>query len=183
MSRDDAQRPTRVLVSAASKHGATAEIADHLGAALRGRGLDVTVAEPSPALGLDGYDAVILGSAVYAGQWRKEAKELAERLADRAAPPPIWLFSSGPVGPPPPRQEEPVDVSRIVALTSPREHRLFPGKIDKGQLSFGERAIVIAVRATEGDDRDWDELTRWADGIADALEGDSAARSRPHPDG
>jgi menaquinone-dependent protoporphyrinogen oxidase len=54
-------------------------------------------------------------------------------------------------------------------LTAPVEHRIFAGKIDKAKLGFGERAIMTAVRAPEGDFRDWDEIASWADTIADAL--------------
>ena len=64
----------RVLVSAASKHGATAEIGDHIGETLRQRGFDVTVAEPDDAKPDAGYDGIVLGSGVYAGHWLKDAK-------------------------------------------------------------------------------------------------------------
>jgi menaquinone-dependent protoporphyrinogen oxidase len=36
-------------------------------------------------------------------------------------------------------------------------------------LSFAEKAIVVAVRAPEGDFRDWDEIGDWANSIADSL--------------
>lgn len=159
----------RVLVSAASKHGATAEIGNHLGARLRERGLEVTVATPKAARPGDGYDGIVLGSGVYAGHWLKDAKELAERIASGDPIPPTWLFSSGPLGDPPKPDEDPVDVAKIVEMLPPVEHRLFSGKIDKSQLGFGEKAIMIAVRAPDGDYRDWDEIATWADEIADVL--------------
>jgi len=43
---------------------------------------------------------VVLGSAVYLGQWMKPARELAERSAGAIASRPVWLFSSGPIGEP-----------------------------------------------------------------------------------
>ena len=69
-----------------------------------------------------------------------------------------------------PIDEEPGDVADIAELVSPIEHRIFAGKIDKSDLGFGERAIMAAVRAPEGDFRDWDEIAAWANGIADVLE-------------
>ena len=160
----------RVLVSAASKHGATKEIGDHIVETIRQRGFDVTVAEPNDAKPDAGYDAIVLGSAVYAGHWLKEAKALAGRIADSDPRPPVWAFSSGPLGDPPKPEEDPVDVAGIVALVAPIEHRIFAGRIDKSELGFGDRAIMVAVRAPAGDFRNWDEIAAWADGIADTLE-------------
>ena len=162
----------QVLVSAASKHGATAEIADHIGAILRERGLGVTVERPEDVGSLDGYGAVVLGSGVYAGHWLKDAKALADRVAACDPLPRVWLFSSGPLGDPPKPDEDPVDVAKVTEALSPVDHRLFAGKIDKNELGLGERAIMVAVRAADGDFRDWEEIAAWADEIAAALETD-----------
>ncbi len=59
----------RILVIAASKHGATAEIADGIAGKFRESDLDVEIHTPDSVDSLDGYDAVVIGSAVYAGQW------------------------------------------------------------------------------------------------------------------
>ncbi len=164
----------RVLVSAASKHGATAEIGERLGATLRERGFNVTVATPESALPGDSYDGIVLGSGVYAGHWLKDAKALVERIAACDPVPPTWLFSSGPLGDPPKPDEDPVDVAAIVETLPPVEHRIFSGKIDKSRLGFGEKAIMIAVRAPDGDYRDWDEIAAWAGEIARSLNADTA---------
>jgi menaquinone-dependent protoporphyrinogen oxidase len=169
---------TRVLVAAASRHGATAEIAERIGQTLRVRGCDVTIADAANVATLDGYRAVVLGSAVYAGHWLDDAKALADRVAAQRPRPAVWLFSSGPVGDPPKPDEDPVDVAAITEATAPEDHRVFAGRIDKGKLRFAERAIMIAVRAPEGDFRDWDAIDRWAGAIADALD---AARGRTTP--
>ena len=167
----------RALVAVAAKHGATSEIAQRIGAVLDGHGIAVTVSGAEQVAETAGYDAVVLGSAVYAGHWMKEARALADTLAGAGSTPTVWLFSSGPVGHPPKPEEDPVDVAEIVAALSARDHRVFPGKIDKSELSFGERAIVIALRAPDGDFRDWDQITAWADSIAAELQAGSAAAS------
>ncbi len=169
MSEVDRKLATKVLVSAASKHGSTAEIADRIGQTLKEEGLDVTVAAPDVVESLDDFQAIVLGSGVYAGHWLKEAKELAARIALCDPSPNVWLFSSGPLGAPPKPEEDPVDVTDIEAATSARGHTVFPGTVDKSKLGFGEKAIMIAVRAPEGDFRDWDEITVWAQRIAETL--------------
>ena len=171
----------KVLVSAASKHGATAEIADAIASELTSRGLEVIVREPAQVDGIDDCDTIVVGSAVYAGHWMKPAIEMTQRIAERLANKPVWLFSSGPIGDPPKPTEDPVDVQQLMDLTKAREHRLFAGKLDKALLSFPERAIVGALRAPYGDFRDWGQIRDWAAEIAVSLQDTAAARSNTEP--
>jgi menaquinone-dependent protoporphyrinogen oxidase len=160
----------RVLVTAATKYGATTEIAQAIAETLGEHGLEPTIIPPERVEGVDGYDAVVVGSAVYAGHWLKPARELVERHAATLAGRPVWLFSSGPVGDPPKPEEDPVDVAQLQGLTNAREHRVFAGKLVRKHLSFPERAIVSALRVPEGDFRDWTEIRQWAAQIADSME-------------
>ncbi len=162
----------RVLVTAASKHGATREIADALARGLRqASGETLTVdsipveRDPSPA----SYVAVVLGSAVYAGSWRDEARHWASAHAGELRERPVWLFSSGPIGEPPFPPDEPNDVPPLLQVTGARGHHVFPGRLDKHLLTFPERAMVTAMRAPVGDFRDWAAVERWAAHIAAAL--------------
>ena len=106
----------------------------------------------------------------------KSAREFVERHAAELKAKPLWLFSSGPIGDPPKPQEDPVDTSSLMDLAGARNHRVFAGKLDRRALNFGEKAIAIALRAPEGDFRDWDEIRGWAAGIARALEAMKAVR-------
>jgi menaquinone-dependent protoporphyrinogen oxidase len=169
----------KVLVSAASKHGATGEIAAAVGTTLGARGLEVTVTRPEDVAGVAGYDGYVIGSAVYAGHWLKPATELAGRVASDGDGQPLWMFSSGPLGDPPQPEGEPPQVTELAAAVGAREHRMFAGRLDKALLSRMERAVVKMVRAPEGDDRDFAEISRWADGIADVLLGSAASEDRP----
>jgi menaquinone-dependent protoporphyrinogen oxidase len=159
----------KVLVCAASKYGATSEIAQAVADVLAAKGLDVTVLPPEEAGAVEEFDAVVLGSAVYMGQWMKAARELAERAAAALATRPVWLFSSGPVGEPAKPTDNPVDVSKILQATNACDHHIFTGKLAKKHLHFPDRAMASAIRAQEGDFRNWAEIREWATSIADTL--------------
>jgi menaquinone-dependent protoporphyrinogen oxidase len=165
-------RNLRVLVVVASKHGATADIGAALTRALadssagRTAGLEVVCLpverRPDPAP----YDAVVLGSAVYVGRWLEPARHYAAEHATALRGRPVWLFSSGPIGEPPFPADEPHDVGPLSESIGARGHRVFPGRLDKSLLSFGERAMVTAMRAPIGDFRDWDAVRAWGEEIA-----------------
>lgn len=158
-----------ILVTAASKHGATSEIADAIAAELAAEGMTVTRLEPEQIDGVEPYDAVVLGSAIYAGRWQKDARRLVDDLAGQLETRAVFLFSSGPIGDPPMPETEPVDVAEVAAITSAVDHRVFAGALEQSRLNFGERAIVAALRAEYGDFRDWDEIRAWARAIASRL--------------
>jgi menaquinone-dependent protoporphyrinogen oxidase len=158
-----------VVVTAASKHGATREIAFWIQAAFMADGIHAVVREPDELTRLDAYDAVVLGSGVYAGKWLGEATKLVERLEPELKVRPVWLFSSGPAGDPPRPDSEPVDVAPMMAASAARTHTIFPGKIDRATMGFAERAICAALRVPDGDFRKRDEVEAWAHEIATSL--------------
>ena len=161
----------RVLITVASKHGATRGIADAIAEELRRRGLDAEVRAAGTVRGIQGYDAVVLGSAVYMGKWLPAARDLADREREVLAGLPVWLFSSGPLGHEHPQPEgEPAQLDQLLAQTNARGHRIFAGELDRSELGAGERLLARMVKAPEGDFRDWDAIRAWADEIADALE-------------
>jgi menaquinone-dependent protoporphyrinogen oxidase len=178
----------KVLVSAASKHGATSEIAEEIAKELRealnerggedGDGAAVEVRPPERVNSVEDYDAMVLGSAVYAGHWLQSARDLAEHHASALSERPTWLFSVGPIGDPPKPQENPVDVAGILEVTKARGHRVFAGKLDKGKLGFAEKAMVLALRAPEGDFREWEAIREWAREIAAELRSGSGATAQ-----
>jgi menaquinone-dependent protoporphyrinogen oxidase len=156
----------RILVTAASRHAATIEVAQAIARTLERAGLEAELRRPEEIGHLTGYDGVVVGSAIYAGHWLKPAKELVERTSLRMRALPVWLFSTGPIGDPLKPEEPPVDVARMVELSGAREHRLFGGRLDRRQLGLAEKAMVGLVRAADGDYRPWGEIEAWAAEIA-----------------
>jgi menaquinone-dependent protoporphyrinogen oxidase len=165
----------KVLISVASKHGATGEIGDILAAVLGAAGIDVEARPPQDVISIDPYDAVILGSAVYAGRWLEPARAFGARLASELSARPVWLFSSGPLGDPPMPVAESTDALALSERIGAREHRTLAGRVERAELGFLERAITKAVRAPDGDFRDWVGIKSWAGQIAGSLNNEKAA--------
>jgi menaquinone-dependent protoporphyrinogen oxidase len=161
----------KVLITAASRHQSTAEIADALAAGLRERGVDAQAPAIEMVGTLDGYDAVVLGSAIYMGRWLGEARRFAQIHASELAAMPVWLFSSGPLGPPsrPVPPGTAADVPVLMRLTRACGPRTFSGRLDLRHLHFAERAVARTIHAPEGDSRDWAAIDRFAAEIAGAL--------------
>jgi menaquinone-dependent protoporphyrinogen oxidase len=161
----------KALVAVATQHGATREIADMVGATLAGRGIETDIREVEEVSDLSGYDAVVVGSAVYVGNWMKPAREFVEQHDAELAARPTWLFSSGPIGDPPkPDAETAVKVDDLVERVGAREHRLFSGRLDPARLGLVQRMVARTVHAAPGDYRDWNAIQEWGTTIADALE-------------
>ena len=165
---------TKVLVTYATKYGATAEIAARVGQVLNEAGLS-TVVQPVDNVGdVREFDAVVLGSAVYAGQWRKEAAAFLTDNEHQLAERPVWLFSSGPTGEGEPAElmkgwTFPVAQQPIADRIHPRDIVFFGGKIDKEKLNLGEKLLIKGVKAPVGDFRDWQAIEAWAAEIAETL--------------
>ncbi|MGA7989600.1 MAG: flavodoxin domain-containing protein [Candidatus Dormiibacterota bacterium] len=157
-----------ILVTYASKHGATAGIAERIGATLQRRGVDACVLPTSDVRELQEYDAAVIGSAVYMGRWMKEATSFVRRHQTELTRIPVWLFSSGPVGPKP--MPEAADLAELRTLLSVQGDVTFDGALDTQKLSLPERMMVKAVRAPYGDYRAWDRIDEWTCSIAASLE-------------
>jgi len=164
----------KVLVTAASMHGATAEIAQAIARTLSEQGLAVTVLPPGDVASVEEYDAVVIGSAVYVGHWLDAAKDLVNRCRDELVTRSVWLFSSGPVGDPAGKlaramDTDPADVVSIRVATGALDHQMFAGKLDRKVLTRPQRVSLLVFRGLEGDFRDWAAVRQWADGIAQQL--------------
>ncbi len=157
-----------VLVTYASKHGSTREIATAVGDTLRDAGLDVDVMDARRVRDLEPYDAVILGSALYAAHWRRDANRFVARHLAALQRRPVWLFSSGPL-------DRSADAGTLpaapsVALTTDpigaRAHRTFGGRLLADTPGLDPQ--ILATHPV-GDFRDFDAIRAWAARIAHEL--------------
>lgn len=162
------------LVVVASRHGASLQIGEVVATTLRARGLQADMRRIEEVTSLDGYDAVVLGSSVYAGHWLRRARVFVDAFEAELSRRPLWLFSSGPVGDPPKPLENPAEIATLVKRLGSRSHRLFGGRIEGDQLGLTEKALVALVRAPYGDYRPWSEISVWAEAIASELQAPAA---------
>ena len=175
-SHDVKAGPLRVLVAYATKAGSTAEIAGKVGEVLRNEGLLTDLVPVAEVADLAPYQAVVLGSAVYAGRWRREAAVFLERNETALSKREVWLFSSGPTGEGDPvglmkGWRFPAELQAVADRIKVRDIALLHGKLDPAKLNILERMMIKAVKAPVGDYRDWEAILSWARGIAKTLSG------------
>jgi len=162
----------RVLVAYGTKHGATAAIAEAIAKTLRAVGLEVDVQRAGRVRSIEPYRAVVLGSAVYAGRWRRDALRLLRRSGLRERD--VWLFSSGPVG------ESKGDPQQFERMTKPprvqqtaldigaHEHVVFGGMVAE-DAGFIRKKMARRIPPELRDLRDWGAIDAWASAIAATL--------------
>jgi menaquinone-dependent protoporphyrinogen oxidase len=171
----DRESEMRVLVVYGSQLGSTRAIAERMASKIGEAGIDVVTRPAGDPGELVGYDAFVIGSGVYGGHWKKDAAEFVRRYRTVLSSPPVWLFSSGPVGklatehPP----VEPKEIGELRRITSARDHRVFFGALDRTTIDASDLGLVDRVVAKtmipEGDYRNWDDIEGWAAGIAREL--------------
>lgn len=159
----------RVLVAYGSKMGSTASIAELVGEALTDAGLDVDVRMAAEVPTVAPYRAVIVGGALYAGRWHRDARRFIRRFGEELRERPTWLFSSGPLDdsasvhdlPPVPF------VASLMRRIGARGHRTFGGAL----LVDAATGVVTRVMAKDhgGDWRDPVAIEGWAAAIATEL--------------
>jgi menaquinone-dependent protoporphyrinogen oxidase len=171
---------TSVLVAYASKHGSTEEIAEAIAATLRESGLDADCIEAGDVAGLDTYDAVVLGSAVYMRRWRREARKFLHRHADALARRQLWIFSSGPLGDPAKDDAEWSEPAATIAEAErigARGHVVFGGSLPSEPEGFMQRSMAKNMPPEYRDRRDWGTIDAWAAGIAAELRAGAPTRA------
>lgn len=173
-----------ILVTYASKYGATKEIAEKIGEVLRQAGLQADVYPVDGIRSLNSYQAVILGSAVYIGKWQKEAVKFLQANEKSLAERPVWIFSSGPTGEGDPVElveglRLPAELQPVAERIHPRDIAVFHGHINPDKINFIEKwAIKSLVKKPFGDFRQWDVIISWATSIAETLKEAELSPSR-----
>jgi menaquinone-dependent protoporphyrinogen oxidase len=161
----------KVLLAYASKYGATQEIAEKIGEVLQKDGISIDILPLKKVKKLADYRAVIIGSAVYIGQWYKPTTKFLRKNAGVLADMPVWLFSAGPSGKGDPVEllsgwKYPVMLQSVIDNIKPRDIAVFGGNLKEEKISGLEKWVVKRVGGSFGDFRDWDMINAWAKKVA-----------------
>lgn len=173
----------RVLVAHASSGGSTRSVAGFIAARLRVRGLLVDLRGLDERLTVDGYDAVVLGSAVHNRALLPAMESFVLRNSDALRRMPVWVFSLG-IGPSlrgpvgrllrgavPPR------IARLCELVGPRDYHAFAGVVPRTGAPLVSRVLLRVCGGRYGDLRDWPAIDHWTADIASYLHGAVPAAS------
>lgn len=158
----------RVLIAFASKLGSNAEIADAIAAVIRDAGHNVKTVPARDIRSIDGYDAVVLGSALYAAHWQRDANRFVGRLREPLAARPLWIWSSGPLDRQLAARDLPptANVLEIMGEVPYRAHHTFGGRLDPN--AEGIDAQILKTHPV-GDFRDFERVRAFGQEIVAGL--------------
>jgi menaquinone-dependent protoporphyrinogen oxidase len=158
----------RILIVYGSKRGGTAGLAGMIGNSLENAGMIADVAPARSVRSLEGYDAVLVGGAVYMYRWHKDARRFVRRYSAELLARPVWLFSSGPLDDSAARREiEPVEqVKQALRRCGARGHMTFGGRLSPYARGYPASALA---KKNAGDWRDRAHVRRWVGEIVSQL--------------
>lgn len=168
----------RALVTYASKMGSTQEIAEAIGRELETHGIDVVIAPCADNVSPEGFDGVIIGSAIYTRRWVKAATKYLKRHAHELDRHKTWLFHSGPCGEGAHDEQvrTPKALERVIGPLGLRAPVTFGGRLDPEHATGPLSKWMSADGPLSGDFRDWDRIRAWASDIAHQLDQTTAGR-------
>lgn len=165
----------RILVTFGSKMGGTEGLAQMVADSLRKRGYEPVVRPAGRMTDIGSFDAVIVGGALYAFRWHKDAKRFVRRHSTELRSLPVFFFSSGPLDESAAEQTIPPvkSVQKLMARVGADGHMTFGGRMPADAKGFPASAMA---KNNAGDWRDPDQVDRWVAQVVDQLE---AAHSTP----
>ena len=156
---------SKVLVVYGTGSGCTIGVAQQIGKTLAERGATVEVFSATEAPAPAGYDAVVVGSGVRAGNWHGPVKSWISANAAELKEMPVAFFTAclTTATDPSKRDEVRAYTDPVIAETGvePVDIGLFAGWNEPKRFSFIERTILKMMKAPEGDFRDFAAIGAW----------------------
>lgn len=161
-----------ILITYATKCGSTAEIARAIGERLCEKGMFAEVRPVKSVSNLNGYRAVVIGSAIRMGKWLPDALEFATQHQARLSQMPTAAFTVHMLNTDDTPESQAARAGYVAPLhqvMTPGAEAFFAGKIELARMSLFDRLISKTMKATDQDLRDWDQIRGWADTLHTAL--------------
>jgi menaquinone-dependent protoporphyrinogen oxidase len=162
----------KILVTYASTHGSTEEIAGVIAETLCNRELTVDLQPIRNVRSLAGYRAVLLGAPIYIFKWHKDARRFLTRHQTMLSSGlPVAIFAGGPFGPATEEEWHEVRIRFDQTLAEfswlkPVSVQIFGGRFDPAKLRLPYSLIPAMHQMPPSDLRDWDAIRAWADNLA-----------------
>jgi menaquinone-dependent protoporphyrinogen oxidase len=170
----------RILVTWGTKYGSTEGIARIIGEHMRSDVVDVDIVPANQTRGLEPYDAVIVGGALYANRWHRDARRFVLRNTRALRRIPVWLFSSGPLDESAEHEAIPPtnQVKALMEQIGARGHVTFGGRLAPDAKGFAAGAMA---KTHAGDWRNPEHIRTWADQVARELPTAEPGLAVDHP--
>jgi menaquinone-dependent protoporphyrinogen oxidase len=158
----------RILVAYASKCGATSDISVAITYALCAGGLSAELKIADHVASFEGYQGVVLGTAIYMGKPLKDAVSFIEKFGGKMAGIPFALFDVCLTMKEKTPENEKTALDYLNAIThvvTPVKTAAFAGRINYATLPPLYRMFAQADTGgilAEGDFRDWTAIGTWA---------------------
>lgn len=160
--------PNKILIAYASKCGSTGEVANAIAEELVKRGQTVEVRLAHKVNSVNGYSAVMVGSAIRMGNWLPEALTFVEQNAPALQHLPTAFFTVHMLNTDDSAASRQARASYLDGvhkfMTTPIEV-FFAGKLELAKMSWLDRFISTAMKAHDEDKRDWNVIRSWAQTI------------------
>jgi menaquinone-dependent protoporphyrinogen oxidase len=157
--------PRKIIVAYATRAGSTAEVAECVGKELSERGVEADVRPVKEVRSLDGYDSVVLGTAVRMGKPMPEVVKFVRVNRPWLAKIPVAAFSVSLIMEKDTPQNRTTAAAYLDVLRKEVvlvEEGMFAGKLDFSKLGFFTRFIMTRmVKSPESDSRDWKKIRDW----------------------
>lgn len=157
-----------ILVAYGSRRGGTEGLAQMVASGLQEEGFAVDLRPAREVKRLAGYEAVVVGGALYAMRWHRDARRFVRHHAAELRRLPTYFFSSGPLDDSASnRVIDPVKgVRALMERVGARGHMTFGGRMSAD--AKGLLASAMAKRSP-GDWRDVEQVRKWAGLVASEL--------------
>ena len=162
----------KILVTFATRAGSTVEVAAKIGEALSARGATVDVRSIKNVRDVNGYDAVVIGSAIRMGSWLPEAVEFVKQNQARLSQLPTAIFTVHLLNrddSAESRKARQAYTAPVRQIVTPQVEMFFAGKMDYAKLSWLDRTISQMMKSSEQDLRNWEAIRAWAQDLSTTL--------------